>query len=80
MISQEVTVDVHNVPEAGGSASSSDDGNGESMSRPSYEGQGEGAIELRTLKGGKGTSSNIEAEGIRELVTFVDELYALCLS
>ncbi|CAI4213042.1 unnamed protein product [Parascedosporium putredinis] len=79
MISQEVTVAVHSVPEGGGSRSSDDGSAGERASHSSDEGRREAGIELAPLKGGKGISSNIEAERFSELVTFVDELYALCV-
>lgn len=79
MISQEVTVAVHSVPEGGGSGSSDDGSAAERASQSSDEGRREAGIELAQLKGGKGISSNIEAERFSELVTFVDELYALCV-
>jgi hypothetical protein len=80
MISQEVTVNVQNA--SAGNSSGSEDGNNDRASQSSYEGQRHGvgdAIELANLHGGKGMSSNIEAERFNELVTFVDELYALCV-
>lgn len=78
MISEEVTVNVHN---ARNSLTNSSDqaSDGDSSSRGPGEGSGD-AIEMGQLHG-TATSrvANVEVERYKDLVTFVDELYALCM-